>query len=350
MKPWDRSWYWPLLLHLRSEMRARENQQRPQELEAKYYGRALRHLLKLWLLTAFAATYAQAGPDDCRAKYNAAMKQCLGQVNDISLVAGRIRKCRSLYDEKYRGCSNQAPAGDAGSCNREEAKVNIDWVLFRDGGARATYLSYRRRGQNPVDAIISAQGHNPHAQQTIRDCYAWAQNYVSKEFASAPASNGQGAAPREEWEAVRKDADRETARAPAPQDASYRKYWDFSCSVTWWTTLRTGGIVPGLCEEDSACEPLLQYWRQTPQHIVFKWTQIASTDPQGIATDVPSFAQRNALDNARRQLAESDFHPVAERVADVGWGWELIDPRSGEYDSGETYRCENRGLKEWRTR
>jgi hypothetical protein len=278
------------------------------------------------------------------------MKKCLGQVDDTSLVAGQIRKCRSVYDEKYRGCVGGTPAADVGRCNRGEAQINIDWVLFRDSGARATYQSHLQRGESAVDAVISAQGHNPHAQQTIRDCHAWSRGYIKSALASAPDFNGQAPNVQREGNTAREDADRELARTPAPREASYRKYWDFSCSVTWWTTLSTGGVIPGLCEEDAACKPLLKYWRQTTDHIVFRWTQVASTDPQGIATDVASLAQANALDNARRQLKESDFDPLAQRVADGGWGWRLIDPRSREYDSGEAYRCENRGLKEWRIR
>ena len=60
-----------------------------------------------------------------------------------------------------------------------EAKINIDWVIAKDSGAKNRYASFRANGQSPVDAVISAQAHNPHAQETIRDCYEWASNYLA---------------------------------------------------------------------------------------------------------------------------------------------------------------------------
>lgn len=60
-----------------------------------------------------------------------------------------------------------------------EAKINVDWVIDRDPGAKQRYASFRGQGQSPVDAVISAQAHNPHAQDTIRRCRAWANKYLA---------------------------------------------------------------------------------------------------------------------------------------------------------------------------
>jgi hypothetical protein len=57
-----------------------------------------------------------------------------------------------------------------GACDWNEAKVNLDWVL-RDGGAKATYFMWRGYGMDPVRALIQAQSHNRHAQQTLVNCF-----------------------------------------------------------------------------------------------------------------------------------------------------------------------------------
>lgn len=305
----------------------------------------------LSLLLAPGVVHSQVSLEQCRVEYNAAMKRCLGRVNDISAVAALIRKCRNLHDDKYQMCVTQASSGDARECNRDEAKINIDWVLFKDAGARATYNSFLQRGESSVDAVLSAQGHNPHAQQTIRNCRAWAKSYIgSKGFLPLPSPERRQTSEQRNGIPVGKDPGRQAEAPELPPIGEYKKYWDFNCSVTWWTTLRTGGIAPGLCEEDETCKPLLQYWRQTHDHQTYRWTEIASTDPEGIGVEIEGLAQENALNNARQELKEARFNPTAARVASDGWNWELIDPRSGQYDSGETFQCKNLGLKEWRTK
>jgi hypothetical protein len=82
-----------------------------------------------------------------------------------------------------------APQGSNGPCNQHEAKTNIDWV-FRDSGARQTYANGRGTGLSPFDAVLGAQGHNPHAQQTILNCRGWAQGYLAKMDGGTTASNG----------------------------------------------------------------------------------------------------------------------------------------------------------------
>jgi hypothetical protein len=58
-----------------------------------------------------------------------------------------------------------------GSCNWSEAKINLDWVL-QDAGAKATYFMWRGYRMDPVRALIQAQAHNRHAQQTLMNCFS----------------------------------------------------------------------------------------------------------------------------------------------------------------------------------
>lgn len=56
-----------------------------------------------------------------------------------------------------------------GACHWSEAKVNLEWVLH-DAGAKATYFMWRGYRMDPVRALIQAQAHNRHAQQTLVNC------------------------------------------------------------------------------------------------------------------------------------------------------------------------------------
>jgi hypothetical protein len=63
----------------------------------------------------------------------------------------------------------------------EEAKVNIGWVLEEDSGARATFSNALRGGLSYLEAVIAAEGHNPHAQATIRDC-RYSPEYITDDL------------------------------------------------------------------------------------------------------------------------------------------------------------------------
>ena len=123
-----------------------------------------------------------------------------------------------------------------------------------------------------------------------------------------------------------------------------------SCTVTWRTTLKTGGIVVGLCEQDAECKRLLSYWNQTPKHLAYVWSRTANTNPEGVGVADQLFARQDAIARAREALRNEEYKPTKARVEGGGWNWILIDPRSGEYDSGENDGCVNGGLKDWRTR
>ena len=72
-----------------------------------------------------------------------------------------LRECLISAD-LVRDALNKKTCGDA--------RVAIEWVLLRDRGARGTYEDALVGGDSPLGSVIAAQRHNPHAQQTIRDC------------------------------------------------------------------------------------------------------------------------------------------------------------------------------------
>lgn len=90
-----------------------------------------------------------------------------------------IARCKADHQKDYDNCIADMRPGACGPRAQQEAKINIDWVLQKDAGAQAQYRKFRANGQAPVDAVISAQAHNPHAQQTIRQCRDWAARYIA---------------------------------------------------------------------------------------------------------------------------------------------------------------------------
>lgn len=65
-------------------------------------------------------------------------------------------------------------SGKPGRCNQNEAKTNLEWIFSNDG-AKRTFAAARSQGKAPLDAALQAQGHNAHAQQTLRDCAGWVE-------------------------------------------------------------------------------------------------------------------------------------------------------------------------------
>lgn len=125
----------------------------------------------------YSAELTSASPNECskfdRFIYTKTQCQVCMKQSGTFVVPCIDSNCSSYGDPlcKKKGESNPA------LCN--EAKINVDWVIDRDPGAKQRYASFRSRGQSPVDAVISAQAHNPHAQDTIRQCRAWANKYLA---------------------------------------------------------------------------------------------------------------------------------------------------------------------------
>ena len=66
-----------------------------------------------------------------------------------------------------------------GSCDWQEARSHIEWVLFVDRDARRAYRSARDRGRSPYYAVLFAQAHNQWAQDSIRACRSQAEEYLT---------------------------------------------------------------------------------------------------------------------------------------------------------------------------
>jgi hypothetical protein len=65
-------------------------------------------------------------------------------------------------------------------CHWTEAKENIDWVLYKDPGAKEHYRRLRTFERlSAYGAVLAAQAHNGHAQATIRDCKDRAVAYLN---------------------------------------------------------------------------------------------------------------------------------------------------------------------------
>jgi hypothetical protein len=98
-----------------------------------------------------------------------------------SIVVTRIGPAPSSTAASQSGKS-------AGRCKLEEAKANFNWV-FSDAGAQKTFAAARSQGLSPMDAVLRAQGHNAHAQQTLRDCASWVEAELAAKGAKRSKSD-----------------------------------------------------------------------------------------------------------------------------------------------------------------
>jgi hypothetical protein len=147
------------------------------------------------LLAAILAPLALGGWDGtalansdeaCKARFKEQVGACANEaIADPARDASDFsfwKACQAKYEPDLEDCLDGA--GTSGSsvsppptpeCG--EAKTAIDWV-FADVGATKTFARHRQSGKSPLDSVIGAQGHNPHAQQMLRDCPSWAANYL----------------------------------------------------------------------------------------------------------------------------------------------------------------------------
>jgi len=94
-----------------------------------------------------------------------------------------------------RGASGSSQPGPEPSCSRE-AKINTDWVLSQDKGARLRFNQALSAGKSAFDALLTAQAHNPGAQKSLQSCQAWVETYLrgkgenrdGRQVAAAPTS------------------------------------------------------------------------------------------------------------------------------------------------------------------
>ena len=70
--------------------------------------------------------------------------------------------------------------GGPRQCDAAEARINVDWVLFRDRGAQKRYRKFLALGMSPFDAVVTAQAHNPPVQELLRRCRSWTTAYLGQ--------------------------------------------------------------------------------------------------------------------------------------------------------------------------
>lgn len=141
-------------------------------------------LLIVFLFSGGVFSKSEEKMSHCEKQYNIGLKNCLDQglagQGSGQMDFGYIPRCTKLHKDKYKNCVGGAENNIvSGACNKEEAKINIDWVLDKDVGARARYEKFRSDGQSAIQAIISAQAHNANAQNSIKRCRNWAVRYIS---------------------------------------------------------------------------------------------------------------------------------------------------------------------------
>lgn len=118
---------------------------------------------------------------NCEAYLKPMCEQCVGQ------QAGRfVIRCADAACSSFSGMRCEAQSVDC-----SEAKQNVEWVLLKDKGARNTFETARRSGQSPFDALLTAQGHNPRAQASIRQCRAWVQEYLAEADLGTPSTDAK---------------------------------------------------------------------------------------------------------------------------------------------------------------
>jgi hypothetical protein len=137
---------------------------------------------------------ARADPDDaCKVRFEEQVGNCANEaIADPSRDSSDFSfwgTCQAKYQPELEDCINgdttsgaSVPPPPTPQC--QEAKVAIDWV-FADAGATGTFARFREQGNSPIDSVIGAQGHNPHAQAMLRACAGWGANYLMATYGNA---------------------------------------------------------------------------------------------------------------------------------------------------------------------
>lgn len=129
---------------------------------------------------------ANAGDGEaCRERYDQSVGTCALEAQKTAPDGdySYYTKCGARFEPEYQRClaeGNSSGASQPGSppVGCSAAKENIDWI-FRDSGARNTFLANRSEGKDAFSSAIAAQAHNPAAQRTLMECQSWATDYVN---------------------------------------------------------------------------------------------------------------------------------------------------------------------------
>jgi hypothetical protein len=105
-------------------------------------------------------------------------------VNECRKAGGTVGSTLEQYNrgERFicqRGGSGSSQPGPEPSCSRD-AKINTDWVLSQDRGARLRFNQAIGAGKSAFDALLIAQGHNPGAQKSLLACQGWVESYLRR--------------------------------------------------------------------------------------------------------------------------------------------------------------------------
>lgn len=146
---------------------------------------------------AFLAAISLAAADEatCKAEFKRQVGECANAAaSDPARDPSDFtfwKACRQQHQPEYDRCMGEANTTGASvdqppTPQCQEAKIAIDWV-FSDSGATRTFVQNRNAGRSPYDSVIGAQGHNPHAQDMLRECAGWGSNYLIATYADAIA-------------------------------------------------------------------------------------------------------------------------------------------------------------------
>jgi hypothetical protein len=131
---------------------------------------------------------------NCDILIRPACQRCTADPGKSFVIECQDGSCRSfgkMTCEPARAAA--AVPADPVPAECREAKINVDWVITHDEGAKRRYTSLRREGNSPIDAVLGAQAHNPSAQDTIRFCSGWVSSYLASR---GMGSGGMGAPPQ----------------------------------------------------------------------------------------------------------------------------------------------------------
>lgn len=141
----------------------------------------------------------------CRAKYEPEYQRCLQASNRPPQPGGELatsdpenprrpmneaiftfpQKTSSAESGKKARVNGKDSANTAERAERRcpwpEARLNIDWVMSHDAGARRTFMQAREGGLSCYDAVLAAQRHNSNAQSTIRACGPRSAGYINSQ-------------------------------------------------------------------------------------------------------------------------------------------------------------------------
>ncbi len=129
---------------------------------------------------------------NCDILIRPACQRCTADASKSFVIKCEDGSCRSFGKMSCEAARAAVVPADPVPAECREAKINVDWVITHDEGAKRRYGSLRREGMSPIDAVLGAQAHNRSAQDTIRFCAGWVSSYLASK---GMGSGGESPAP-----------------------------------------------------------------------------------------------------------------------------------------------------------